>query len=68
MYLMRKLLVLTGMFLAVSACKKENETNVAQASVPEVEVIKLQPQDVPLSFEFAANPLFCLLSVPIITI
>ena len=55
MYLMRKLLVLTGMFLAVSACKKENETNVAQASVPEVEVIKLQPQDVPLSFEFAAR-------------
>ena len=55
MCLVRKLLVLVGMLLAVSACKKENETGKVQASVPEVEVIKLQPQDVPLSFEFAAR-------------
>lgn len=52
----RKLILLTSLFLALGACKKENNnTAVSQGEAPDVAVLELKPQDVPLSFEFSAR-------------
>ena len=53
----RKIITLTCLLLALSACKKNDgkETPSPQAALPEVHVVELAPQDVPLSFEFAAR-------------
>ena len=49
-----KLLVLVTAFLSLTACQENSSTdNVSQ--VPVVGAIRLSPQDVPLSFEFAAR-------------
>lgn len=52
----RKIITFLSLFLALSACK-ENENNVQAGSnsLPDVNVIELKPQNIPLSFEFSAR-------------
>ncbi len=51
-----KTLGLLGMLLVVSACKKEEATTATkEAALPQVPVIELKEQDIPLSFEFSAR-------------
>ena len=51
-----KTLGLLGMLLIVSACKKEETTTAAkEAALPQVPVIELKEQNIPLSFEFSAR-------------
>lgn len=52
----RKIVTFLSLFLALSACK-ENENNVQAGSnsLPDVNVIELKPQNIPLSFEFSAR-------------
>lgn len=54
MFANKKITVAALMFLALSACKKE-EKETAQAQLPKVQVVEVEPQDIPLSFEFAAR-------------
>lgn len=49
-----KFFVLVAAFLSLSACK-ENKSADTAPQVPTVGAIRLSPQDVPLSFEFAAR-------------
>lgn len=49
-----KFLVLVAAFLSLSACK-ENKSTDTSVQIPSVGAIRLSPQDVPLSFEFAAR-------------
>ncbi len=52
----RKVLLLTGMLLALSGCFKEDKGNEQKQSLEQtVEVLEVKPQNVPLSFEFAAR-------------
>lgn len=57
MFNSRKIITLACLLLALSACKKSDDkaTPSPQAALPEVHVVELAPQDVPLSFEFAAR-------------
>lgn len=50
-----KMLAMMTMLLALSACKDKNAQNQPAAQVPVVEVLQVEPKDVPLSFEFAAK-------------
>lgn len=50
-----KMLAMMTMLLALSACKDKNAQNQQAAQVPVVEVLQVEPKDVPLSFEFAAK-------------
>ncbi|MBQ8436479.1 MAG: efflux RND transporter periplasmic adaptor subunit [Alphaproteobacteria bacterium] len=52
--LRNKFWVLTAAFLSLTACK-ENTSSNAPVQIPSVGAIRLVPQDVPLSFEFAAR-------------
>jgi len=52
--LRNKFWVLTAAFLSLTACKENTSSNVP-AQIPSVGAIRLVPQDVPLSFEFAAR-------------
>ena len=54
MFANKKITVAALMFLALLACKKE-EKETAQAQLPKVQVVEVEPQDIPLSFEFAAR-------------
>ncbi len=54
MFFKSRLFVLTSMLLAITACKKEDNSQVA-AKVPEVKVVELSPKDIPLDFEFSAR-------------
>ncbi len=53
--LKNKILVLMAAFLSLSACKDEQNNNTTASQIPSVGAIKVSPQDVPLSFEFAAR-------------
>lgn len=50
-----KTLAVTALLLALCACKDKNAHNQQAAQVPTVEVLQVEPKDVPLSFEFAAR-------------
>ncbi len=51
-----KTLGLLGILLIVSACKKEETAPAAkEVALPQVPVIELKEQDIPLSFEFSAR-------------
>ena len=54
MFSNRKVLVGVALFLALCACKEEKAPEAASASM-KVNVVQVQPQDVPLSFEFSAR-------------
>ena len=55
MLLNRKFLTLAAMFLALAGCKQEKSQNQQTMQVPKVSVIEVEPENVPLSFEFAAR-------------
>lgn len=55
MLLRNKFLVLAAMVVSLSACKDDNKKAASVAKVPVVGVIKVEPVDVPLSFEFSAR-------------
>ena len=51
-----KSLLTVVMFLALTACKKNDaEQAGGGAALPQAQVIKVEPQNIPLSFEFAAR-------------
>lgn len=50
-----KALVVAAMFLSLAACKDKNAQKEQEAKAPVVAVLKMKPQNVPLSFEFAAR-------------
>lgn len=50
-----KLLVLAVALVSMSACKDEDSQKSTEAQIPVVEAIKVQPENVPLSFEYAAR-------------
>ena len=57
MFSKNKLLIVSMMILGMTACKKDAEKNAASAAsqIPTVDVVKLQPENIPLSFEFSAR-------------
>lgn len=54
MLLKNKLLTVFTMLLSVSACKKE-DTAAQQQRALQVDVLQVEPQNIPLSFEFSAR-------------
>ena len=56
MLLRNKVLAVALMFLSVAGCKDEDKQKAQPAAmVPTAEVVAVEPQNVPLSFEFAAR-------------
>lgn len=55
MLLKNKSLALAVMLLTLSGCKKEGDEQAKKMQVSMAEVIRLEPQNVPLSFEFSAR-------------
>ena len=49
-----KILFLVSTFLSLAACKQEGAKEVTP-QVPDVDVVVVEPQDIPLSFEFSAR-------------
>lgn len=50
-----KLLIISIALLSLSGCKDDKEPKSAQSQVPVVEAIRAEPENVPLSFEYAAR-------------
>lgn len=50
-----KLLIAAAAVLALTACKDKESSKEAGANIPVVDTVKVEPQDIPLSFEFAAR-------------
>lgn len=51
-----RFLILCSALLATASCKDENKQNTASAAkAPTVQAIRVEPQNVPLSFEYAAR-------------
>lgn len=55
MLIKNKFWAIAAMVLAMSACKKDNDDSSNEARIPGVNVLKMEPQNIPLSFEFAAR-------------
>ena len=55
MFKLNKFGIATVAFLALSACKKEGEEQKQTPQIMLVEAVKLEPQNIPLSFEFSAR-------------
>lgn len=55
MLLKNNTLALAAMFLSLCGCKKESDGAGQAMQIPPAEVIKVEPQNVPLSFEFSAK-------------
>ena len=51
----KKFLTLAAMLLVLAGCKQEKSQNQQAVQAPKVSVIQVEPQNVPLSFEFAAR-------------
>ena len=54
MLLKNKLVVTVAALMTLAGCKKEDDA-LREAQAPSVEVVQVAPQDIPLSFEFAAR-------------
>lgn len=54
MFFGRKILVISAIFVALNACKKNTETP-QQQKPQDVSVIELKTQDIPLTFEYSAR-------------
>lgn len=50
-----KLFSLLAVILTLTACKDENSDKNRQAQMPIVEAVRVEPENVPLSFEFSAR-------------
>lgn len=55
MFLRNKILAVMLMALSAAGCKDDNKQNARTAMVPSVETVTVEPQNVPLSFEFSAR-------------
>lgn len=55
MFSRRKTLAAITVILSLCACKKDDSQDNKVSQIPVVEVIKVEPQNIPLSFEFAAR-------------
>lgn len=55
MLLKNKALAAAMMFLSLAACKKENAVQSNSAQPMSVDVVQVEPRDIPLSFEFSAR-------------
>ena len=55
MLIKNKALILVSAVLALASCKKESEKQPAEAQIPDAEVVVLEPENIPLSFEFSAR-------------
>lgn len=51
-----KLLAMAAVFLSLTSCQDENASSAGgEQQVPTVQAVKVEPQDIPLSFEYAAR-------------
>ena len=55
MLLKQKMYVLAAVLMMLPACNENNEPTNTEPQIPVVGAVKLEPQDVPLSFEFSAR-------------
>jgi efflux pump periplasmic linker bepD len=55
MLLRNKILAMAAAILALSACKEDENQNQNAVQVPVVGAVRVEPQNVPLSFEFSAR-------------
>lgn len=55
MLLRNKTLLAVAAFLSLAACKEDKTDQNRNAALPKVQVLQLEPKNVPLSFEFAAR-------------
>lgn len=55
MLLRNKTLLAVAAFLSLAACKEDKTDQNRDAALPKVQVLQLEPKNVPLSFEFAAR-------------
>ena len=55
MLLRNKILVMAAAILALSACKEDKNQNQNAVQMPVVDAVRVEPQNVPLSFEFSAR-------------
>lgn len=55
MLLRNKILAMVAAILALSACKEDKNQNQNAVQVPVVGAVRVEPQNVPLSFEFSAR-------------
>lgn len=53
--LRNKILAMAAAILALSACKEDKNQNQNAVQVPVVGAVRVEPQNVPLSFEFSAR-------------
>ena len=53
--LRNKILVMAAAILALSACKEDKNQNQNAVQMPVVDAVRVEPQNVPLSFEFSAR-------------
>lgn len=50
-----KIFSVAAMMLALAGCKDENAANNDKMQAPAVEVVKVEPQNIPLAFEYSAR-------------
>ena len=55
MLLKQKMYVLAAVLMMLPACNENNEPTNTEPQIPVVGAVRLEPQDVPLSFEFSAR-------------
>lgn len=55
MLLRNKMLLAIVAFLSLSACKDDKTNQTQNAALPKVQVMRLEPKNVPLSFEYSAR-------------
>ena len=55
MLLKNNLLLIAISILALTSCKEENQASKNQQQVPVVSAIRVEPQNIPLTFEYAAR-------------
>lgn len=50
-----RLLTVVAVFLALTSCKDENKAAQRQQQIPTVAAVRVEPHDIPLTFEYAAR-------------
>lgn len=55
MLIKNKFLLLLAAFISLTSCKDENNAGGNASHIPVVDAVKVFPQDIPLSFEYAAR-------------
>ena len=50
-----KLLAAAAAFLALTSCNDENSASSAAQQIPTVSAVRVEPKDIPLTFEYAAR-------------